>query len=65
MLYNDSKAAKIGIKLGDEILSINGIDAKDIDKNILDKINNKLSIDDEFIFTIKGIEKNIKLKKES
>jgi len=65
MLYNDSKAAKLGMKLGDEILSINGIDAKDIDKNILDKINNKLSIDDEFIFTIKGIEKNIKLKKES
>lgn len=65
MIFNDSKASKLGIKLGDEILSINGIDAKNIDKNILDKINNKLPVDDEFSFEIKGITSKITLKKEA
>ena len=64
-LFDESKASQNGIKLGDEILSINGIQSVNIDKATITNINNKLPMVDEYIFQVKGLESAIRLKKEN
>jgi hypothetical protein len=65
LLYSETTASKMGVKLGSEILSINGTKASEIDKSILDKVNNKILLNDVFVFRFKGIPKEIRLKKEN
>lgn len=64
MIYDNSLASKLGVKLGDEILSINGVSADNINEDVFDKINNELPFDNEVLFRIKGMDKNLNLKKE-
>lgn len=65
LLFDKSKATVMGVKLGDEIISINGKNASEIEESTLNMINNKVPIDEAFIFKINGIHEDLVLKKEN